>query len=133
VCEAATNYPNSFGNNETLVALWDGVETSNAISIWRNFTGTARFRVSAASVLDAQLFSTGIYTQGVPAKAALSYKLNSVVAAFNGEAPLTDNAVAMPTGINALTFSFQPRSHWVSKFYYYPQRLTNAEVVATSK
>ena len=66
----------------------------------------------------------------------LSYKANDVIVSNNGGATLSDNTSLIPTvsafyiGQNRAT---TPSCIWIQKISFYPQRLTNNEVLAFSK
>ena len=71
-------------------------------------------------------------------KTAVAYKLNSFASSSNGGTPVTDSVGAVPTvnvayigSIETGTTS-QINGH-VQKIFYWPQRLTNAELQAISK
>lgn len=79
----------------------------------------------------------GAYTTGNSAKTGFAYKLNSFAAASDGANLSTDATVVIPT-VSQVNLGCQTggglyiNGH-IQKFSYWPQRITNAEVVAFSK
>ena len=81
---------------------------------------------------------TGTMTVNVPFNYAVGYKTNNVGHALNGGAIKTDTSAAIPTGLNILNIGarnsgFDPWGGWISSLRYFPQRLTDNEIVAFSK
>jgi len=76
-------------------------------------------------------------TLNTTVKNALAYKLNDVANSVNAQAVSTDNTVTLPvvdrahigSTIGLVDFGAQH----IKRIFYYPQRLTNAEVQAFSK
>lgn len=81
---------------------------------------------------------TGTMTVNVPFNYAVGYKTNNVGHALNSGAIKTDTSAAIPTGLNILNIGarnsgFDPWGGWISSLRYFPQRLTDNEIVAFSK
>jgi hypothetical protein len=92
--------------------------------------GATEFYSRAASVSDGII----TLTASAPyfAKIATGQKLNDFAGTLNGAAVVTDNSVAMPTGINRLDFGLDHVSNrmngHIASLRYYPTRLTNAKL-----
>ena len=101
----------SGSNNLSYLAI-----VSGSISV--NLSKTATFVNDAASIISA-------------------YKLNNYGIAVNGGATTTDTSSGVPIvdrmRIGATVAGAAPSSGWYQKLFYYPQRLTNAEIQAFSK
>jgi hypothetical protein len=77
----------------------------------------------------------GTFASGVSGTIVASYKLNNFAAAIDGGAPATTASGTLPTPTTLYlgAISTAVRSIHLQKFYFYPQRLTNAEVQSFSK
>jgi hypothetical protein len=97
-------------------------------------SSNARSQVSDINVLQANLL---LGTPSSPAKLVGAYKLNNFVGSVNGGAVVTDTAGTIPICNRAYIGSRNGNDRFwngvIGKIYYWPQRLTNAEVQAFSK
>jgi hypothetical protein len=127
--------PSSAGFNRVFSAN-DGT-TGNTIECMKNNGTNSQFfsYVSVSSAGQATLFSPS-FSANTSGKITLTYKQNSFAAAANGGSLTTDNSGNLPTvnrlGIGNVAGSNQISGH-IQKFFFYPQRLINAEVTAFSK
>ena len=111
-----------------------------ATNIIYGVAGTIRsLRVLTAGSTVAEL-SAGAFVNGVPSTVVSAYKVNDYLCAKDGGTVQIDTVGAVPSGLTQLVFgsnsTFQTALYLnghVAKFYYYPQRLTSAEVRAYSK
>lgn len=126
---------NAVSANTTIYYASDGV--NNIIYGVAGTIRTMRVLVSGSTVAE---LNASAYVSGVPSTSVGAYKLNDFLCAKDGGATLSDTSGAVPAGINQLVFgtnaAFQAALYLnghIAKFYYYPQRLTSAEVRAYSK
>jgi hypothetical protein len=132
---AAVVEANIFGVSTTAtgLAFYDATITSNYIYAQTRPTfGTpSLIRVGGVQQLSISSFT---YTQ--PCKVAIAYKTNNFAASVNGQTPTTDTTVTIPT-VDRAQIGGASSADFVNghfrKVFYYPQRLTNAEVQAFSK
>jgi hypothetical protein len=132
---AAVVEANIFGVSTTAtgLAFYDATISSNYIYAQTRPTfGTpSLIRVGGVQQLSISSFT---YTQ--PCKVAIAYKTNNFAASVNGQTPTTDTTVTIPTvdraQIGGASSADVVNGHF-RKVFYYPQRLTNAEVQAFSK
>jgi hypothetical protein len=111
-----------------------------ATDIIYGVAGTIRsLRVITAGSTVAEL-NAGAFVNGVPSTVVGAYKVNDYLCAKDGGTVQADTLGAVPTGVSQLVFgsnsTFQTALYLnghVAKFYYYPRRLTSAEVRAYSK
>lgn len=133
---AVADASNANSANTTVYEVNDG-----ANNIIYGVAGTVRsLRVLTAGSTVAEL-NAGAFVNNVPSTVVGAYKVNDYLCAKDGGTVLADTLGAVPTGVNQLAFGSNPpqlqtvrflNGH-VAKFYYYPQRLTSAEVRAYSK
>jgi hypothetical protein len=112
--------------------IGDGGTTNLIDSYVSSLAGNARVRVSGSN----QCLFGG--SASASQKLTLAYKADNFAAAFSGAATQTDTAGTIPSGMTQLRLGSNAASGnvlcgWLESFEYYPQRLTNNEVRATSK
>jgi hypothetical protein len=112
--------------------IGDGGTTNLIDSYVSSLAGNARVRVSGSN----QCLFGG--SASASQKLTLAYKADNFAAAFSGAATQTDTAGTIPSGMAQLRLGSNAASGnvlcgWLESFEYYPQRLTNNEVRATSK
>lgn len=85
---------------------------------------------NGAVQVDSQLAGS---VPSTPAKYAMAYKLNDYAGAANGAATVTDTSATVPALSSLSIGSAEVQNLYARTIYYYPLRLTNAEVQAFSK
>lgn len=120
------------------IAVSDGTASNRITSTIASGSAT-RCLINAGGVLQADIYNTVTSTFNTPIKTALAYKANDVAISCNAGTVQTDNTVTIPT-VNAAYIGGAENgaagvqlNGTVAKIYYYPQRLTNAELQAFSK
>lgn len=120
------------------VAVSDGTGSNRIATVIASGSQT-RCLINAGGVLQADIYNTVTSTFNTPIKTALAYKANDVAISCNAGTVQTDNTVTIPT-VNAAYIGGAENgtagvqlNGTVAKIYYYPQRLTNAELQAFSK
>lgn len=104
-------------------------------------SGNLTDNVLAGGVAQAGMIPTKTQTINTTTKNVFAYKLNSFAGSTDAGTVATDNSgtVATPTGLSLgnLTQGWSGATNYLNgyleKFYYWPQRLINAEVQAFSK
>lgn len=126
---------NIFGVSTTSTgfSMYDSTISSNYIYVQtRPSFGTP----SLIRVAGVQQLTIGSFTYTQPCTVAMAYKTNSFAASVNGAIPTTDNTLTLPVvdraQIGGASSTDVVNGH-IRKVFYYPQRLTNAEVQAFSK
>lgn len=102
----------------------DNATANNRFHIY-NQNGSQTFQIRSASTV------VMLQSKNWGAKNAAAYKLDNSAFTVDAQSVSVDTSCAMPTSISELVFG--PNNGVFRKFYYYPQRLTNAEVQAISK
>lgn len=103
-----------------------------------NGGGQNQFTVRNSGSIQADFTNSGTITQGAAFKTSFAYKLNSFGLVRDGGAVATDPLGTIPTvtdfliGNSGAASNLQLNGH-IAKIFYYPQRLTDAEVQAFSK
>jgi hypothetical protein len=103
---------------------------SNRFSYDGSVSGAPQWGVGATS-------NTFNVAANVTAKYCGAYKANSIAGAVNGVSPVTDATATIPTVTSATIGSARGATQfwngYIREIYYWPQRITNAEVQAFSK
>jgi hypothetical protein len=133
----AIEYSLNVATNRFVYSISDGTN-SNDIRLRYNSGGAAQSEVRVLNVSQASIAPSGYSTLGVVYKNCFAYKQNSFAQAFNGTATGTDDLGNTPSVIRlSLGVAYNNVSEFlcghIRKFYFYPQRLINAEVQAFSK
>lgn len=118
---------------KTVATLTDG---SNNYMQFRSFSASgstmgANNQIVSAGSLVAD-FVIGSAASPFALKVGLAYATNDFASVANGGTVLTDTLGAVPVGLNAMNIlggQFQNGSTTIRKITYYPQRLSNAELV----
>jgi hypothetical protein len=126
----ATVYDSTY---RSVVALTDGSNNFIRIRAYA-VSGTTmgsnnQVQVSGSTVAD---MNNGAVTSPFALKVALAYATNDFASCANGGAVSTDTLGAVPTGLTTLSMvggAFQNGSTTIKRITYYPQRLSNAELV----
>jgi hypothetical protein len=110
---------------------------NNQNTFYSNIGATGQFICRSANVTVANL-TGGAYTANTIFNICNAYKLDSFAMSLNGGAPITDIAGAIPTTIDRVFIGGNvagtvTSAKTIRKFFYYPQRLTDAEVQAFAK
>jgi hypothetical protein len=114
-----------------------GSSNTNLIMCLQTATGIPQFQVIDTSVTQVSLATGGLASINNKIAISSSYKLNSFAKATQGANLQTDTNGTVPTGVNSAVIgtSFTGTQYingCVSKIFYYPQRLINAELQAFS-
>ncbi len=113
--------------------LSDGSTANNIDIYWYN--GTPTYYVTAAGAIQVNL-PTSVVAANVYTKFSTANAFNDSAVSFNGAAIQTDSSCILPTGLNKLNigntqnYGIQYLSGWIKKIAFYPQRLTNTNLVA---
>jgi hypothetical protein len=126
-------FPNVF-------AVSDGTNSDSIRMFFTSQFTANSFLIVVGNVNQASL-NMGSPTNNTPYTFCSTYKLNNFASAKNGEAVITDTSGSLPTANNRLQIGrdgassavSNPFNGTISKFFYYPQQLTNSEVQAFSK
>jgi hypothetical protein len=109
-------------------------DASNLMALWKNTSGNATARITT---LGSNVMSENMSAWTSGSKVALTYKLNSSVAAINGGAAFADNAVTIPTVSTLYLGASNSATQFVNGHLvglrYWPQRLTDTETRSFSK
>lgn len=149
VTMTGTNFSSWFNNTEgSFVTVADTFASGASARLFNCNDGTATNRIEALRAsggnIQELVFSDGAASTSATVslnttfKVCAAYKANSLAVAVNGSTVATDSSATIPT-VNRLylggtlnaTISYL-NGH-LAKLFYYPQRLTNAEVQAFSK
>jgi hypothetical protein len=111
----------------------DGSTNNNIDVYWYNGAPTYYVTSAGSNVINlgASAISANTFMKFSAANA-----FNDSAVSFNGAAIQTDTSCALPTGLNKLNigntqnYGVQYMSGWIKKLAYYPQRLTNTNLVA---
>jgi len=111
----------------------DGSTNNNIDVYWYNGAPTYYVTSAGSNVINlgASAISANTFMKFSAANA-----FNDSAVSFNGAAIQTDTSCALPTGLNKLNigntqnYGAQYMSGWIKKLAYYPQRLTNTNLVA---
>jgi hypothetical protein len=121
---------------QILMEMSDGT-SANRIQFQRDsFTATLSYVAIVSSAIPVNIARTNAFVNDV-ASITAAYKLDNYGVAVNGGAIATDTSGGVPAvdrmRIGATVAGTAPSSGWYQKLFYYPQRLTNAEIQAFSK
>lgn len=93
--------------------------------------GTFANRV--AFTTDVSMVFTGVSAAQTIVKQAGAYRLNDYAGSRNGSAVITDTAASMPVGLSGVRLGSRGADSWLNgwirKVAYYPQRLSNAQLM----
>lgn len=135
-CQFDVIAPASTGFNH--VFMFTDNTANNTISFLKNNGTLSTFYTSivTSGASQAQLFTPSL-SANTTVKMCIAYKLNSFAGATNGATLVQDAAGTIPTIDRLLLGGYlggvaQMNGH-LQKFFYYPQRIINAEVTAFSK
>jgi hypothetical protein len=117
------------------IALDAASDASNRISLIKAATsGYANFFIFNSASLEANITNANVIGTG---KIVGAYKANNCALSSNGVSPIVDTSVVLPTPTFLRIGARQDGgSIWcaaIKQVFYYPQRLTTAEVQAFSK
>jgi hypothetical protein len=131
----------TINNGSTFRSIYYLAPASGSVSYtftYVNFTNQFQTDYRDSSSTQAS-FAVGSNT-GTVSKSATTYKVNSFAAAAQGGATSTDVSGTVPASITQAVLGNVPSfsaagclNGYIRKLFYYPQRLTNAEVQAFSK
>jgi hypothetical protein len=150
---AAPNFASWYNSSEgTLVAEFDvvGINTSSEVVAaisdatannlflpFVNSGGSTFVNVISGGVTSANL-NAGAVTVNAVTKLATVYRVNDFAASQNGAVPTVDTAGAVPVGANTLNLGWAApygglflNGH-LRRLYFYPTRLSNAQLQALS-
>ena len=122
-------------SDSTLYAIDDGTtgQTNVIDARYTTFGVALRPRVRAAGVTEADIASS-VFTFGTPQQFSFAYKVNDFAASQTGGAALTDTAGVLPIGsmtrlrLGARGTGIPLTQLYISRFVYYPVRLSNTEI-----
>ena len=135
----------SFASARGIYAAGDPTKAFGAAeNIYANYfatTGTIVDNVLTGGVAVVGIVPTKTQAINTPTKNVFAYKLNSFAGSTGASTVETDNAGALPTptglSLGGLSQGWSGATTYLNgylqQFYYWPQRLTNAEVQAFSK
>jgi hypothetical protein len=133
---AATGVLGGNSINRDLIVASDGT-TSNTISIRWASGSQAQYSVFDTGALQANIAPGGYSTLNTSYKRVCGYKTNNFAQGINGTLVGTDTLGTVPVvdrlNIGASGSAVANLNGWVSSIYYWPQKLTNAEIAAFSK
>lgn len=126
----ATSFPRILAVNNSSIS-------GNSMSIlWKEPNNVISGYVLNGGTLQADLGSS-VVTQTAINKTAFGYKNSSFVSATNGLTAYPNGSGTVPTVDNLIfmcsSANTDVNSGWISKMFYYSQRLTNTEIQAFSK
>jgi len=131
----------TINNGSTFRSIYVLLPASGSVSstfTFVNFANQFQTIYTDSSATQAS-FAVGLNT-GTISKVATTYKVNSFAAAAQGNATSTDVSGTVPASITQATLGNVASlsaagclNGYIRKLFYYPQRLTNAEVQAFSK
>ena len=115
-----------------VAAIGANADTDSIGILWTANSSVMRSGVRVGGVGQTDFSGGPSKTAGSSFKVATAYKTDSFIASFNGSLSSQDTSGSLPT-VSSLTFcgpvSYQPRGNYIiSKLFYYPQRLINANV-----
>jgi len=125
----------AFSPNQTIFTVSDGVGSTSVKNINIRHSGSTS-NVSRAVITNTSVEYDSLITvsQGTK-KSALAYQFNNSLFAVNGGVGVVDTSVTLPTivsqaQIGAATFLNSTLNGHIKKISYYPQRLSNENLVA---
>jgi hypothetical protein len=123
--------------NRNLMTISDGTSNNNLGVRWAS-ASQAQYTVTTLGSSQVNIAPAGYSDFNTTYKRVAAYKLNSFAQGINGILTGSDTSGTVPS-VNQLIFannatnSTIPLCGWIQNLYYWPQRLTNAEVTAFSK
>jgi hypothetical protein len=147
-----TNFSSWFNATEGTYVVWGALPSNYSTGLQtfiQSSAGTAANRIAfvnnaGADVINMEMITSssvvaGFYPSYISGntKLAFAYKLNNTNYGKDGASGTTDTSCAVPTmsqlniGANHIPGNYL--NGYVQKIFYYPQRLINAELAATSK
>jgi hypothetical protein len=128
----------SFNANTRSVILLSDNSAANRMYFRYSSGGSLQFTSIISSVNEVTISPSGTSTINTVYQPCAAYKLNSYSYAINGTSRGTDDTANVPTLTQmSIGANFNSTAEFlcghIRQFNYYPQRLTNAEVVAFSK
>ena len=128
----------SFNANTRSVILLSDNSAANRMYFRYSSGGSLQFTSIISSVNEVTITPSGTSTINTVYQPCAAYKLNSYSYAINGTSRGTDDTANVPTLTQmSIGANFNSTTEFlcghIRQFNYYPQRLTNAEVVAFSK
>jgi hypothetical protein len=128
----------SFNANTRSVILLSDNSAANRMYFRYSSGGSLQFTSIISSVNEVTITPSGTSTINTVYQPCAAYKLNSYSYAINGTSRGTDDTANVPTLTQmSIGANFNSTAEFlcghIRQFNYYPQRLTNAEVVAFSK
>lgn len=124
---------NSAAFQRYAMAVSDG-SSNNRITMTIASSTQTRAIISTGGVLQADVYNTVTSTFNTPIKAAIAYKANDIAVCCNAGVVQNDTSATIPT-VNAAYIGTAENGSGtvqlngvVAKIFYYPQRLTNAEL-----
>jgi hypothetical protein len=147
-----TNFSSWFNNAEGTL-YWDmrrsNTSASPEISLFNNnltsgsyygaialLQNTAGGNIKAYSLADSTEYVNMTIATGLtgvsPIRTAYAYKTNDFAGSSNGQTAVTDSVGLVQTGANTLAFSYTSLNgfYYLSKFAYYPIRVSNTNLQA---
>lgn len=137
--EASINFTPLGAGAPELYSINSGSSANIFATFFANATGFLNTNIRSGSASQGILASASAATVGAIFRHCATYKVDSFASSFNAATPATDNLGSVPVGPNILVLGDSSingvgnRSRYFRKFFYYPQRLTNAELQAFSK
>lgn len=124
-------------NSRNVINISDNT-TSNRMFVRYSSGGSLQLASIISSVNEVTITPSGTSTLNTIYQPCVAYKLNSYSYAINGTSRGTDDTANVPT-VNRMNIGSNHNATaeylcgHIRQFYYYPQRLIDAEVVAFSK
>jgi hypothetical protein len=129
------NYGNTTAAFQAPFAISDST-TNNMINTFRNTGSLCRSSIVIGGVVELNLALSTLTTAALT-KLSIGYKLNNGVVCQDASAVQTDTTLTIPV-VDRMHIGLRPDGSFylnnvVSKIFYYPQRLINAEAQAITK
>jgi hypothetical protein len=133
---AVTGVLGGASTNRDLLSISDGTG-NNAMTIRWASGSQAQFSVATGGAGQVNIAPAGYSTLNTAYKRVCGYKLDNFAQGINGVLTGTDTSGTIPTVdrafIGASSTGAVTLSGLVQNIYYWPQKLTNAEITAFSK
>lgn len=114
--------------DRTVVAIRDGGASDFVNShTFRNYNGSRQIATHVNSVNQATVATGQVYV-GAPCKVSYAYRVNDFAGSADGASASVDTSGLIPV-VDRLTFPSTGCNH-ITKFVYYPARLSNAQLQA---
>jgi hypothetical protein len=125
----------SGGTDSYTITIANDGTTNNVINLYAYATSVFG-QIKTGNVSQANVSGGGSPTNNTVIKMAIGYAVNNIAVTANAATPTTDTSATIPSvnqlGIGSRSGLTAINGH-VYKLYYYPQRITNAELQAFSK